>query len=70
MMLGAYCIKHGNIPLPKASEDMVVEMTGLPEWDSWSSLPINYNSPADLLELAEMVPSERRLSLFREMFKV
>ena len=68
MMLGAYCIKYGNIPLPKASEEMVVEITGVPEWDSWSSLPIDYDSPADLLELAEMVPSERRLNLFREMY--
>jgi len=66
MMLGAYCVKYGNIPLPKASEDMVVEITGVPEWDSWSSPPIDYDSPADLLELAGMVPSERRLNLFRK----
>jgi len=52
--------------LPKASEDMVVEMTGVPEWASWSSLPVDHDSPADLLELAEMVPSERRLTLFRK----
>ena len=69
MMLGAYCVKYGNIPLPKASEDMVVEITGVPEWDSWSSLQIDYDSPADLLELAAMVQSERRLNLFREMYR-
>ena len=67
MMLGAYCIKYGNIPLPKVSEEMVVEITGSPEWDSWSSHPIDHNDLADLLELAETVPSEVRLNLFREI---
>jgi len=67
MMLGAYCIKYGNIPLPKASEDLVVEITGVPEWSSWSSQPVDHDNLADLLDLAEMVPSERRVNLFREM---
>ena len=65
MMLGVYCIKYGNIPLPKASEDMVVEITGAPDWDSWSSRPVDHDDLADLLDLAETVPSERRLNLFR-----
>ena len=60
-----YCIKYGNIPLPKASKDMIVEITGVPEWDSWSSRPMNHDDLDDLLDLAEMVPSERRLNLFR-----
>jgi hypothetical protein len=67
MMLGAYCVKYGYIPLPKASEEMVVEMTGVPEWDSWSSHPIDHNDLADLLELAETEPSEMRLNLFRQL---
>ena len=66
MMLGAYCVKYGNIPLPKASRDMIVEITGVPEWDSWSSRPMNHDDLDDLLDLAEMVPSERRLNLFRK----
>ena len=65
MMLGAYCVKYGNIPLPKASEEMVVEIMGVPEWGSWSSRPIDCDNFADLLELAEMIPSETRLNLFR-----
>jgi uncharacterized protein (DUF2461 family) len=64
MMIGAYCIKYGSIPLPKTSKEMVVEVTGVPEWDSWSARPIDHDNLADLLELAEMVPSERRLNLF------
>ena len=67
MMLGAYCVKYGNIPSPKASEEMVVEITGSPEWDSWSSHPIDHNDLADLLELAETEPSEMRLNLFRQL---
>lgn len=67
MMLGAYCVKYGNIPLPKASEDMVVEITGVPEWGSWSSNPIDHDDLNDLLELAEIVPSEIRLNLFRQL---
>ena len=67
MMLGAYCVKYGNIPLPKASEDMVVEITGVPEWDSWSSRPIDRDNLDDLLDLAEIVPSEIRLNLFRQL---
>ena len=67
MMLGAYCVKYGNIPLPKASDDMVVEITGSPEWDSWSSHPIDLNDLADLLVLDETVPSEIRLYLFRQL---
>ena len=65
MMLGAYCVKYGNIPLPKASEKMVVESIGVPEWGSWSSRPIDCDNFADLLELAETAPSEIRLNLFR-----
>jgi len=65
MMLGAYCIKYGSIPLPQISKEMVVEVTCVPEWDSWSARPINHHNLTDLLELAEMVPSERRLSLYR-----
>ena len=67
MMLGAYCIKYGNIPLPKVSEEMVVEITGAPEWDRWSSHPIDHDDLNDLLELAEIVPSEIRLNLFRQL---
>ena len=67
MMMGAYCVKYGNIPSPKASEEMVVEITGSPEWDSWSSHPIHHNDLADLLELAETEPSEMRLNLFRQL---
>ena len=66
MMLGAYCVKYDQIPLPQASEHMVVENTGVPEWDSWSSRPIDHDNLADLFDLAEMVPSERRLNLFRK----
>jgi hypothetical protein len=65
MMLGAYCVKYGIIPSPKASEEMVVEMTGVPEWGSWSSRPVDCHNLAGLLELAETVPSEVRLNLFR-----
>jgi len=65
MMLGAYCVKYGNIPLPKASEDMVVEITGVPEWDSWSVSPVDHDDLSDLLELAKAEPSEMRLNLFR-----
>jgi len=67
MMLDAYCVKHGNIPLPKASEDMVVEITGAPDWGGWSSRPVDHANLADLVHLAEMVPSERRLNLFRSV---
>ena len=67
MMLGAYCIKYGSIPLPKISKEMVVEVTGVPEWDSWSTRPIYHDNLTDLLELAEMVPSERRLWLFEKL---
>ena len=67
MMLGAYCVKYGNIPFPKASEDMVVEITGAPEWDSWCSHPVDRANLVDLVHLAEVVPSERRLNLFRPM---
>ena len=67
MMLGAYCVKYGNIPVPKASEEMVVEITGAPEWGSWSSNPIDHDNLNDLLELAEIVPSEIRLNLFRQL---
>ena len=65
MMLGVYCIKYGNIPFPKASKDIIVEITGVAEWDSWSSYPIDHDDLADLLELAETEPSEIRLNLFR-----
>lgn len=67
MMLGAYCVKYGNIPLPKASKEMVVEITGVPEWGSWSSRPIDRDNLDDLLDLAEIVPSEIRLNLFRQL---
>ena len=67
MMLGAYCVKYGSIPLPKASDDMVVEITGIPEWYSWSSRSIDHDNPADLLELVQMVPSEQRLNFFRSL---
>lgn len=66
MMLGAYCLKYGYIPPPKLSKEMIVEITGAPDWDTWSSRPVNHDNLADLLDLAETVPSERRLNLFRE----
>ena len=65
MMLGAYCVKYGSIPLPQISKEMVVGVTGVPEWDSWSARPIDHDNLSDLLELAEMVPSKRRLYLYR-----
>jgi hypothetical protein len=65
MMLGAYCLKYGYIPLPKLSKEMIVEITGVPDWGSWSSRPVDHDDLADLLELAGMVQSELRLNLFR-----
>ena len=67
MMLGAYCIKYGSIPLPKTSKEMIVEITGVTEWDSWSPRPIDHGNLADLIELAGMVPSELRLNSFRRL---
>ena len=69
MMLGAYCVKYGYIPPPKLSKEMMVEVTGAPDWDSWSSRPVDHDDLADLLELAETIPSETRLNLFREMYR-
>ena len=66
MMLGAYCLKYGYIPPPKLSKEMIVEITGVPDWGSWSSRPVDHDDLADLFDWAEMVPSERRLNLFRE----
>ena len=65
MMLGAYCLKYGYIPPPKLSEEMVVEITGVPEWDSWIPRPVDHDNLFDVVKLAGMVPSERRLEFFR-----
>jgi hypothetical protein len=67
MMLGAYCVKFGQIPSLKVSRDMVVEVTGVPDWDNWPLRAIDKNNLTDLLELSDVVPSEKRLNLFREM---
>ena len=65
MMLGAYCLKYGYIPPPRLSKEMVVEVTGVPEWGSWCSQPVNHDNLLDVVSLAGMVPSERRLEFFR-----
>ncbi len=64
MMLGTYCVKYGNIPLPKTSEDMVVEVAGPPAWASWTSQQLDHDDLTDMLRLADTVPNEVRRMLF------
>jgi len=69
MMLGAYCLKYGYIQPPKLSKEMVVEITGVPAWDNSYSRPIDHNNLTDLLDVVKAVPGERRLNLFRKMYR-
>lgn len=67
MMIGAYCLRYDSIPLPKISNEMIVEVAGVPDSSSWRAQPADPNDLADLLDIDEAVPSQLRLSLFREM---
>lgn len=64
-MADAYFQKYGAMPKLKASDEMRVESTGVPDLESWNRQSANDDSLLDLLELSESIPNERRLNLFR-----
>ena len=64
-MVDAYFQKYGAMPKLKASDEMRVESTGVPDLENWNRQSANDDSLLDLLELSESIPNERRLNLFQ-----
>ena len=65
MMLGAYTVRFGEMPIPEKTSEMTVEVTGVPNTADWFGLEEDNDDIRRVLDILDATPAERRLNAFR-----